>query len=88
MKAVEGMVVREIAGETLLIPTGELTRQYNGLITVNEVSALIWKMLQEECTYEKLLQAVLDEFEVEEETARQDLTELLEKLKNMNLLVE
>lgn len=88
MRAVEGMVIREIAGETLLIPTGELTSQYNGLITVNDVSALIWKMLQNECTYEELLQAILDEFEVEEERARLDLTALLEKLKNMNLLVE
>lgn len=88
MKAVEGMVIREIADETVLIPTGELSSQYNGLITVNDVSALVWRMLQKECTYEELLRAVLDEFEVEEEIARRDLTALLEKLKRMNLLEE
>lgn len=86
MKAVEGMVIREIADETLLIPTGELSNRYNGLITINAVSALVWQMLQNECTYEELLQAILNEFEVDEETAGEDLTALLDKLRDMELL--
>lgn len=87
MKAVEGMITRKIADETLLIPTGELSQKYNGLITVNEVSAFIWEKLEKECTFEELLEAVLSEFEVSREQAETDLRALLDKLRQMELII-
>ena len=38
----------EIAGDYVIIPTGKTVLKFNGLITVNEVGAYLWKLLQKE----------------------------------------
>ena len=52
----------------------------DGLITVNEVGVSIWNMLQKEVTFDKLVQGILDEYDVEEQVAREDIREFLDKL--------
>ena len=46
MKIDKKFVLREIAGEYIIIPTGKTALDFKGLITVNEVGVSIWKMLQ------------------------------------------
>ena len=38
-------VLREIAGDTLLIPTGRTALDLNGMLTLNELGAEIWRLL-------------------------------------------
>ena len=73
-------VLREIAGDYIIIPTGKTVLEFNGLITVNEVGVSIWNMLQKEVTFDKLVQGILDEYDVEEQVAREDIREFLDKL--------
>ena len=78
-------VLREIAGDYILIPIGETALEMNGMITMDEVGVTIWKCLEQEMTEDEILREILDNFEVEENVAREDLTEFLEKLKEANL---
>lgn len=55
MRVDDGFVLREIAGDYVIIPTGKTVLDFNGMITVNEVGVSIWKMLQEETTFEKFV---------------------------------
>lgn len=80
MKIKENFVLREIAGEYIIVPVGNTTLNFNGLMTVNEVGMFIWQQLQEEITKEELLTRVLDEYEVDEETAKADIDEFLGRL--------
>ena len=80
MRINKEFVLREIAGDYIIIPTGATVLEFNGLITVNEVGVTIWNMLQEEVTMDELVQGVLAEYEVEEEVARKDTQEFLEEL--------
>ena len=52
MKVDKEFILREIAGDYIIIPTGKTVLDFNGLITVNEVGVDLWKMLQEEVTLE------------------------------------
>lgn len=54
--------------------------EFNGLITVNEVGVSIWNMLQNEVTFDELVKGILDEYEVEEAVAREDIREFLDTL--------
>lgn len=45
MRIKKEFVLREIAGDYVIIPTGKTVLEFNGLITVNEVGVSIWKML-------------------------------------------
>ena len=86
MKVEKEFVLREIAGDYILIPTGETVLKFNGLITMNRVGASIWKMLQEEVTVEELVKKILEEYDVEEEVAREDIQEFLDRLKSNHIL--
>lgn len=80
MKVQKEFVLREIAGDYVIIPTGKTVLTFNGLITVNEVGADLWKMLQSDVTFEDLVQGILNDYDVDEETAREDIQEFLDTL--------
>ena len=73
MKRNTDFMLRDIAGEVILVTTGAATQQFNGMITLNEVAAFIWKNLDESKSKEELVDKIMDEFEVDEETARTDV---------------
>lgn len=80
MKVQNDFVLREIAGDYVIIPTGKTVLSFNGLITVNEVGADLWKMLQSEVSFDDLVLGILDIYDVDETTAREDIQEFLDTL--------
>lgn len=88
MRVEKEFVLREIAGDYIIIPTGKTVLDFNGLITVNEVGASLWKMLQNEVSYEDLVKGILDEYEVEEEVAREDIQEFLNTMFDNKILTK
>ena len=80
MRVDKEFVLREIAGDYIIIPTGKTVLEFNGLITVNEVGVSIWNMLQKEVTFDDLVKGILDEYDVEEQVAREDIREFLDNL--------
>lgn len=86
MKIQDEFVLREIAGDYVIIPTGKTALTFNGLITVNKVGASLWKMLQTEKNFDDLVQGILDEYDVEEDVARKDIQEFLDVLNQNNIL--
>ena len=68
------------------MPVGDNIAEFKGTILLNEVSALIWEKLQNPVSKEDLLQAVLDEFEVERSVAAADLDDLLTTLSEYGVL--
>lgn len=88
MKISQDVVVRQIAGKTLLIPTGKAALNANGLISLTQSGELLVKKLQEECTLDDLVNALTDEYEVEREQAAEDAGKFLDKLRGFGLLCE
>ena len=88
MRINKEFVLREIAGDYVIIPTGQTVLEFNGLITVNEVGVSIWNMLQEEVTEDDLVNGILNEYEVEEDVAREDIREFIDTLVAGNILAK
>lgn len=88
MKLEKEFVLREIAGDYVIIPVGKTVIEFNGLITVNEVGVSIWNMLQNEVTFDQIVQGILNEYEVEESVAREDIREFLDQLIAGGILTE
>ncbi len=86
MKIKGEFVIRELMGDTVLIPVGRTALEYNGMITMNPVCGHIWKELSQGKNREEILSSVLEHFEVEEARAKADLDELLEKLRDAGFL--
>jgi hypothetical protein len=88
MKVKNGYILREIAGSSVIIPVGERVIEFKGMMTPNETGAFIWRQLASEITYEQLLDVILAEYDVDEETARADLDEFLESARNCGVIEE
>ena len=65
MRISDQFILRQIAGEYIIIPTGQTTLKFNGMITVNEQGAFLWEALKEEITEDALVDAVLAELRFE-----------------------
>ncbi len=80
--------VREIMGEYAVIPMGESALALSGMILTNAVGACLWTALQNETTEQELVQTLLQEFEVDEQTAQTDVNDFLQQLRSLNFLIE
>ena len=80
------LIKREIAGDTILVPVGKTVYDSNGLFVLNELGSFIWDLLPEAENEEAICRAILAEYEVSAEEAEKDVSEFLEKLKEMNIL--
>ena len=88
MRVSKDFVLREIAGEFMLVPVGAAASRLNGLIALNECGGKIFKALEQERTREDLVQVVCAEYDVDAETAAADVEEFLGQLTSIDALVE
>lgn len=86
MKLKGEFLVREVAGEIVVLPVGRTALNFNGMICLNTVSALIWKELQEGKTRDEIVKTIVDEFEVSHTEAAEDLDSFLQQLLDNDLL--
>lgn len=86
MKLKKELISREIAGERFLVPVGKSVYDANGLFILTDVGAFIWDLLPNVDNQEQILSAVLTEYQVDEETAKKDITEFLQKLADLEII--
>lgn len=80
-------IYREIAGEFVLIPSGEPARQFNGLASLNKTGVFLWKLLEQERTLKELSIAFAEEYELTEEQSLEDVTAFLELALTRKLII-
>ena len=72
MKKIKEFILREMADEYILIPTGSTTETFNGIITLTESAAFIYNHIEEASSFEELVNMITDEYEVDKQTAAND----------------
>ena len=85
MKLKEGFLLREIAGEIVVLPTGD-DLDLNMMITLNETGRFLWERLEQGAEIEELVSAVLKEYDIDEADARMHVTKFLEKIDGFGFL--
>ncbi len=86
MKTKEGFVLRSIAGSNIVVPVGTASLDFNGMITLNDSGAFLWKVLEKGADVDGLTAALLGEYEVDEETARRCSADFINKLNEAGCL--
>jgi sensor domain CHASE-containing protein len=85
MKIKDGYVLKEIAGNNIVIEVGGKVN-FNGMITLNDTGAFLWKKLEEGTEKEALTAALLDEYDVAPEKAAKDVGLFIQKLEGAGIL--
>ena len=86
MQLKKELIKRTISGDTVLVPIGSAVYDANGLFVLNELGGFLWDLLPQAENLRQLVDAVLAEYEVDEATARQDISAFLEDLEKLGIL--
>lgn len=86
MKTKLDFVLREIGGDLLLVPAGKTALDLNGMLTLNEVGAEIWRMLPEVESEEEIVSRLLESYEAEAEIVRKDVSDFIGGLTKLGIL--
>ncbi len=80
MKIKEGFILREVAGSYLVVAVGKAVKEFNGVVNLNETGAFLWKLLEKSSTEEEMVNALLEEYDVDRATAEADVKSFVDKL--------
>jgi hypothetical protein len=86
LKIKDGFMLREVAGQWVVVPLGERVVEFNGIMTLSESGALLWKVLENEVAEEELTEAIIKEYDIDRETAEADVREFVNVLKEKSLI--
>lgn len=86
MKIKEGFVLREVAGNDVVIGVGTTMKEFNGVLTLSGSGKLLWKKLESGADKEELVYLILSSYDVDEQTARRDIDTFIEKIRSINVL--
>ena len=80
MKIKKGFIVRKVGEENIVVPVGEASKSFHGMIKLNESGAFLWNFYTDEHTAEEGVAALLAEYDVEKEIAERDVNAFVENL--------
>jgi hypothetical protein len=69
MKLKTGFVLREVAGQTVVLPSGS-DLNLNMMITLNDTGKFLWRLLEKDTRREDLVAALLRDYDVDATTAQ------------------
>lgn len=86
MKLKKEFVLREVAGSWIVLATGKTTLDFNGMISLNDSGALLWQTLENGANRDALIETLMQNYEVEPETASADVDAFIKKLTDAGCL--
>lgn len=87
MKIKAGFIKRDVAGKTMVVATGELSKSFKAMITLNETGKFIWELLENEITKEEIVTKMMEVYEgVTQEQVENDVNAFITKLMEDNIL--
>lgn len=86
MKIKKGYVIRKVMGNNVVIATGEASRNFHGMVKLNDTAAEIWGYLAENLSEEEICARMLEKYDVAPETLRADVRTTLETLEKQGFI--
>lgn len=90
MKVKTGFEMQNVCGEHIIVPAGVENVDFSRIISLNPTAAFLWEHASkfETFTVDNMVEALLAEYEVEEEIAREDCKLIVERWSEMGLIEE
>ena len=86
MKIKNGFVLREIAGDIVVIATGEISKTFHGMIKLNSTGKEIWELLSaKDMTEEEVINAMAEKHNAKPEEIAEGVNAFISKVKSAGL---
>ena len=87
MKKKPGINMRNICGENIIVAEGNVNIDFTNILSLNESAAYLWQRIGDEhFDIDTLTQWLMEEYEVEIDTARQDVIAMVDKWLELNII--
>lgn len=86
MRIKDGYLLKEVAGNYVVVPVGNV--DFDGMISLNQTGVCIWKLLETDTDFDQLLSQFLNEYDIDKDTAKADLNAFIAKLRDSGILYE
>lgn len=86
MKTKKGFMLRKVADKNVVVPIGQASVDFNGIINLNDTGAFLWNILSKGCTYDELVSSLLSEYDVNEDIAKRDIDVFLKTARDADVI--
>lgn len=86
MKIKNDFIIKEIAGSTVVIPVGNRVADFNGMLKLNETGVFLFNLLKDDITVEALVNNLVNEYDVSNDKANEDVITFVNKLKEADII--
>lgn len=88
MKLKDQLILREVAGEYVIVPTGQRVREVTNVVCISSSAAYLWDYMKDhEFTKEDLIQRILEHYQgVTRDQAEKDIDRFLKVLSDNSVL--
>jgi hypothetical protein len=82
----EDVLLRVVAGEQILVPIRNNVAQMQSIFALTGIGAAVWNLLDGVRTLDGVLSAILEQYDIGEEQARNDLQAFVAQLREAGLV--
>ena len=86
MKIKDGYILKDVAGNKIVIATGSAAMTFNGVMTFNTVGADIFNLLDGNHTPEEIVKEIATEYNAPEDVVKRDFDKLVAKMREYDLI--
>lgn len=88
MQIKEGYVMREVAGQAMVIAVGEASKTFHGIINLNSTGKQIWEGVEKGMSPEEIAKKLTEDYEVGYEKALKDTNAMIAKMSEAGVIQE
>lgn len=88
MRIKNGFVLRDVAGQTMVVATGEASKEFHGLIKLNPTAKDIWLWLSDGKSESEIVALLCEKYDVSTDKAQADLKAMLDKMDKAGFLTD
>ncbi len=85
MKIKEGFVLRRVLGDVIVVPSGEVSKDFHGMIKLNDSAADIWEWISAGKSEEEISKLLSQKYDISKEKAESDTRAMIEKMLSIGL---
>lgn len=86
MKRKSNYIVRNFAGDNILVPLGSEVGIQKGMILLNNTGLYVWECLIKDCSLEELAISVANKFDISIDNAKKDVEIFISDIDNLGLI--
>lgn len=86
MKIKEGFVLHSVGDENVVVAIGKMTTKFRGMIRLNSTGAFIFRQLEKETDEKTVVDALIAEYGIDEQTATTAASGFISQLKDAGVL--